>query len=340
MRKVNFKDENGVVSEVELGDAMERLVDQDVRLSDDSGVFFQRQLEAIESQTYDVLYPDLEARECFITNVFGGAGATSLTYRSYDRSGKAQVINARATDLPKSAISGKEYSIKVKSVGVAYDFDIDEIASAKMVGMPLEARKAMASRRGYEEYVNAASWYGDDEAGVPGFYSASNQVRRQSVAASATAGNATEWSGKTPNEIIADLNNACGQMFAGTKKIHRPAELWLPVSQWNYIRSTPRSDVSDTTILAYFLANNEFITDSANVKPLNALDGAIVEGDHFVILNKSTPEGRETVRIREPLPLQFLPIQLHGLVYEVPGRGRFAGCEVTYPRAMEIWYGI
>ena len=59
----------------------------------------------------------------------------------------------------------------------------------------------------------------------------------------------------------------------------------------------------------------------------------------FIILNQTTPEGQETVRIRETLPLQFLPVQLHGLVYEVPGRGRFAGLEVTYPRAIDIWYG-
>jgi len=60
----------------------------------------------------------------------------------------------------------------------------------------------------------------------------------------------------------------------------------------------------------------------------------------FIIINDKTPDGQETVRMREPLPLQFLPVQLHGLVYEVPGRGRFAGVEVTYPRAMDIFYGV
>ena len=60
----------------------------------------------------------------------------------------------------------------------------------------------------------------------------------------------------------------------------------------------------------------------------------------FIIINHNAPDGNETVRIRETLPLQFLAVQLHGLVYEVPGRGRFAGLEVTYPRAIDIWYGI
>lgn len=337
-RKVMMKDADGKQIEVALKPEMQALVDSDTKLTDADGVFFQRQLEVIESATYDVLYPDLEARECFINNTLGGAGAQVLTYRSYDRIGKAQVINARATDLPKSDISGKEYSIKVKSVGTAYDYDMDEIASSQMSGMPLEARKAMAARRGYEEYINSTSWYGDEEASLPGFYSDANQIRKQSVAAGAST--KTTWKDKTPDEIIADLNQACSEMYAGTKKIHKPDFIWMPVALWNHIRSTPRSAVSDTTILNYFLQNNIFITSADAVKPLNALDGAIAEGDHFVIGTMKTPEGQETVRIREPLPLQFLPVQLHGLVYEVPGRGRFAGCQVTYPRALDIWYGI
>ena len=338
---IKITDDAGVTQTVEakLNDHFERIVDQSSgKLTDSDGLFFQRQLEAIEAETYDILYPDLEARECFVVNTFGGPAARALTYRSYDRVGKAQVINARAIDLPKSDISGKEFSITVRSIGCMYDWDIDEVAAANMTGMPLEARKSMAARRGYEEYVNRTSWLGDENAGLLGFFSAANNVRKQSVVNGAAG--STNWNQKTPDEIIADLNHACSEMFAGTLKIHRPAELWLPVRLWNYIRSTPRSPLSDTTILSYFLANNEFITDKSSVKPLNVLDGAIDEGDHFIILNKTTPEGRQTVRLREPLPLQFQPVQLHGMVYEVPGRGRFAGVEVTYPRAMEIWYGI
>ena len=322
-----------------LNDHFEKLVDADTRLSDNDGLFMQRQLEFIEAQSYDVLYPDLEARECFQTNTLGGAGVTTLTFRSYDRIGKAQVINARATDLPKSDISGKEFSVSVKSVGTSYDFDIDEIAAAQMAGMPLEARKAMASRRGYEEFINQAVWYGDSEGQFTGFFQ--NPEIAKNPVAGAAAGGATEWEKKTPDEVLFDLNEACGAMYAGTKKVHAPAELWLPVKKWNYIRSTPRSPNSDKTILQYFLDNNQFIKDQSQVKALNALEGQGTGGKEcFVIINQKTPEGTNTVHIREPLPLQYMPVQIHGLVYEVPGRGRFGGLQVIYPRAMDIWYGI
>ncbi len=342
-RTVKFFDAAlGKEVEVVLRADIARLVDQDVRLTDNDGIFFQRQLEAIEASTYDVLYPDLEARERFKTNTFGGEGARVLTYRSFDRVGKAQVINARATDLPKSDISGKEYSITVKSVGVAYDYDIDEISAAKMAGMPLEARKAMAARRGYEEYINSVVWRGDAEANLGGLFT-NTEILRQPVAAG--TGGKTEWPDKTPDEVIADLNHACGTMFAHTKKIHSPKEIWLDTLSWNYLFSTPRSPMSDTTIGEFFCANNQFGITKKDFHPLNELAEGIPMGTGvgskcFIVSNPSTPEGMETMRIRETLPLQFMPVQLHGLVYEVPGRGRFAGLEITYPRAIDVWYGI
>lgn len=335
-------------NEVVLSDATLKIMAdaqaQGVIMSDSDGLFFQRQLEAIETTTYDVLYPDLEARECFTTNTFGGAGVTTLTYRSYDRVGKAQVINARATDLPKSDISGKEYSISVKTIGTAYDFDIDEVAAAQVTGMPLEARRAMASRRGYEEFINDAIWYGNDD--FNGFFTptASGGYLDQNPVPAGVGGE-TEWGSgtanqKTPDEVLADLFTACNDMYSSTKKIHSPNELLLPVDKFLYIQETPRNDVSDTTILQFFLANQKFIT-ADGVKALNAIEGRGTGGTEcFIVMNGKTPEGTETIRIRETLPLQFLPVQLHGLVYEVPGRGRFAGLEVTYPAAISIKYGI
>ena len=145
--------------------------------------------------------------------------------------------------------------------------------------------------------------------------------------------------------MLEDLNTACGAMFATTKKIHAPKEIWLDTLNWNWLFSTPRSPLSDTTIGQYFCNNNQFGIKKEDFYPLNELADGIPMGTGagskcFIIINHNAPDGNETVRIRETLPLQFLAVQLHGLVYEVPGRGRFAGLEVTYPRAIDIWYGI
>lgn len=326
-------------SEFELRDAIANLQDSAaVVLTDDDAVFFQRQLEFIEAQTYDTLYPELEARDAFGTDTTGGAGINTLTYRSYNHVGKAQVINARATDLPKSSISGIEVSIAVKSVGTAFDYDIDEVASAAVTGLPLETRKANAATRGYEQYVNSAAWYGDAANGFVGFFE-NPDVTKATVAAAA-AGSSTKWVDKTPTEVIADLTTAVSAMYASTLKIMRPDEIWMPVEHEQYIFNTARSVQSDKTIGQFFIDNNQFINSRDKIKGLNAIKGHGTSGaDCFVVVAR-TAQGNKTFRLREPLPLTWQPVQLHGLVYEVPGRGRFAGFQAMYPAAISINSGI
>ena len=325
-------------SEFELNDAIARIQDSGtVPLNDDDAVFFQRQLEFIEAQTYDTLYPELEARAAFGVDTTGGPGVNTLTYRSYNHVGKAQVINARATDLPKSSISGKEYSVTVKSVGTAFDYDIDEVAAAAVTGLPLETRKANAAIRGYEQYVNSAAWYGDAANGFVGFFE-NPDITKATVAAG--TGGSTKWAEKTPTEVIADLTTAVSAMYASTLKIMRPDEIWMPVEHEQYIFNTARSEQSDKTIGAFFIANNQFINSRDKIKGLNAIKGHGDAGsDCFVVVCRQAM-GNRTFRLREPLALTWQPVQLHGLIYEVPGRGRFAGFQTMYPAAISINSGI
>lgn len=326
-------------SEFELNDAIVAIQNTGtVTLSDSDAVFFQRQLEFIEAQTYDVLYPDLEARDAFGVDNSGGPGVSSLTYRSYNHVGKAKVINARATDLPKPNISGKEYSIPVKSVGVSYDYDIDEVAAANYSGMALEARKALAATRGYEQYINSSAWYGDAPNGFIGLFDHPDVTK--STAAAGASGK-TEWpNDKTPAEILKDMSSAVTAMYASTLKIMRPEEIWLPVDRHQYIMNTARSDQSDKTILQYFIDNNEFIKSRDQIKALNALTGQGELNSECMVVVCRSAQGNKTFRLREPLPLTWQPVQLHGLVYEIPGRGRFAGLQVMYPAAISIVSGI
>lgn len=331
-------------SEFELDDAIANIQDSDnaATLSDDDAVFFQRQLEFIETQSYDTLYPDLEAREAFGVDQSGGAGINTLTYRSYNHVGKAQVINARATDMPKASISGKEYSVSVKSVGTAYDFDIDEVASAAVTGMPLEARKAAAATRGYEQYINSAAWYGDEANGFIGLFQHEDVTRGTVAGGGADGTGSTQWGSadKSPDQVIKDLTTAVSAMYASTLKIMRPSEIWLSVEKEQYLFNTPRSAQSDKSCGTWFLENNQFINKREQVKGMNALKGMGEGGSECFVVVCREAQGMKTFRLREPLQLTWQPVQLHGLVYEIPGRGRFAGLQIMYPAGLSIQSGI
>ena len=129
-------------------------------------------------------------------------------------------------------------------------------------------------------------------------------------------------------------------MYSSTLKIMRPEEIWMNVENEQWLFSTPRSDQSDMSIGTWFVANNSFIKSRDKIKGLNAVKGHGDSGSECFIVVCRSAQGNKTFRLREPLALTWQPVQLHGLIYEVPGRGRFAGFQTMYPAAISINSGI
>ena len=343
----------GKTEDVEMCDAIELIRNQGGLVTDDEGIFFQRQLEYIQAESYDVLYPDLMGRVVFESNNEGGEGIQTITYRSYDKRGETAIIAGKATDLPRSDISGREYTIQVKTFGNAYGYSRQEIASSRVTGLPLDARKAEAGRRSYEEKVNSTIWFGNAENALNGFYSGPTgapclTVTKTQVAQAAGGGSSRVWGvDKTPTEIIKDLTSACSQHYSQTLKLFSPDKIFLSVAKKQYLMNTPRSDQSDMSIMNWFLANNQFIKSASDFVDINELDGIYdtsggtfdetgAKGNGFT----TVCSGSQNARVREPFPYTHLPVQYKGLEFEINCYGRFAGLEMVRPAAFQHFYGI
>jgi len=344
----------GEMEEVVMTDAICALVDQGILVGDDAGIFFQRQLEYIQAQSYDVLYPDLMAREVFALNTEGGEGINSITYRSYDKRGETAIIAGKATDLPRGDIDGKEYTISVRTLGNAYGYSRQELAASRLTGLPLEQRKVDATRRSYEEKVNQLVWFGDAQTSLNGLFGGVadgpwSTCTVSDVAAAAGGSNATEWGvDKTPDEVIADLTSAVAKMYVDTKKLFRPSTILISVEKKMFLMNTPRSIHSDVSIMDWFCANNMFINSPSQFQDINELagiypatiggafdaTGASVEG--FTVVAESA----DNMRIREPFPYVHLPVQYKGLEFEVNCYGRFAGLELIRPAAVQHFINV
>jgi len=342
---VELKDQEMI--EVELNDAVSAMVANGTFASDSDGLFFQRQLEYIQATSYDVLYPDLKGRELLTTNTEGGEGINSITYRSYDKRGETAIIAGKATDLPRGDISGKEYSITVKTLGNAYGYSRQEIAAAKIVGMPLDSRKAEATRRSYEEKVNQLIFFGDVENNIHGIYGGPANFPAGTATRSVlqgVSGTSMHWANKTPSEIIEDLTSAVTAMYVDTKQLFRPSEIWLSVENLQLLHNTPRSETTDTSIIEWFVRNNKFITSTDQFKDINEIEGiypnpaspsgAFAPGNGYEGITVIAA-GSENMRIREPFPYVHLPVQLKGLEFEINCYGRFAGVETIRPAAIQ-----
>tara|TARA_R110001599_G_scaffold267368_1_gene468240 strand:+ start:5019 stop:6125 length:1107 start_codon:yes stop_codon:yes gene_type:complete len=330
-----------------ITDAVETLIAQGVFASDDDGIFFQRQLEHIQAKSYDVLYPELMGRACFPLNTEGGEGINTITYRSYDKRGETAIIAGKATDLPRGDISGEEYMITVKTLGNAFGYSRQELAAAKVTGIPLEARKAEATRKSYEEKVNQIIWFGSAENKLNGLFNGPVGAPCLTVAKTELANGASgspQWRNKTGVEIVKDLTDALGQMYSDTKKIFSPNQILMSVEDKLYLENTPFSATFPlTSIMEWFLKNNKFIKSSDQIKDINELEGiypSTVGGTFdptggqvggFTIM----VTGEENARIREPFPYVHLPVQYKGLEFEINCYGRFAGIEMVRPAAFQ-----
>jgi hypothetical protein len=299
----------------------------------DGAVFFARQLEHVLARSIDVVYADLVARDLFPVNSEAGPGATSITYQVFDKLGMAKIITAYAQDLPRADISGKEVNQKIRSVGISYGWNRDEIEHARFSGTPIDTKRSDAARRATAETEEEIAWGGDAASGLVGLLSNPNIPNTNTTAGSV-------WTAATPAEILADINNTFTTMHADTLMKEQADTLLLPVAQYNYIATTPRSDQSDMSILSWLVANSPFLGSTANVVPVNRLNnggvGAGDGADMFIIYKKDPMK----LELHIPQELEFFPPQERGLELVVPGRSRIAGTIVYYPLSVAFTYGI
>lgn len=301
----------------------------------DQGIFFQRQLELIKAKSYDVRYADLVARTLFPVSNDGGPGISSITYRTYDQVGAAKIINAYADDLPRADVNGKETSIPVRSVGISYGYNLDEINASQLTGANLDQRRANASRRAVEQTINQVAFYGDAESGLPGFFSNPNIPSGNVV----NGGSGTAWTTKTADQILFDINELCADIFETTLMVERPNTLLLPPAQWSYVMSTPRASNSDTTIAQFVAQNSPYLKGLDSIIPVNECQGSLnpeLASDAMVAYNRDP----DKLQLEIPVELEYLPIQQKNLEFVVPGRSRVGGLNIYYPLSIAIATGI
>lgn len=301
----------------------------------DGAVFFQRQLEHIKARSYDVRYAELKARQLFPVSNEGGAGVTSITYRTYDQAGAAKIINAYADDLPRADVAGKETTIPVRSVGISYGYNLDEIQASQLTGASLDQRRANAARRSNEQTVNDVAFYGDAESNLPGLFSNPNIP----TGAVVNPGSGTEFANKTPDQILFDINDLFADIFETTKMVESGNTLLLPPNQWSYIMSTPRASNSDTTIGQYIAQNSPYLNSVEDIIPVNECASAnnpLLSTDAMVAYDRSP----DKLQLEIPVELEMLPVQQKNLEFVIPGRSRLAGLNIYYPLSLAISTGI
>ena len=108
--------------------------------------FFQRELERIVSESFDVKRSPLKARKFLPVDGEGDPGDETVVYRQYERTGKAQRITDYAKDLSLADAKGVEFRLPVHAYGDAIVYSIQELRAAAKANRPLSSEKMRAAR--------------------------------------------------------------------------------------------------------------------------------------------------------------------------------------------------
>ena len=312
-----------------------------VNLDANEGIFFARELEHIKAKAYDIKYPQLKGASGAIIPISteAGAGAESITYRQYDMVGMAKIIADYADDLPRADVKGKEFTAPVRGIGESYGYNLQEVRASNMTGKALPTRRATAARRANDQKVNEIAFFArpSTHGGLYGLFYNPNIT----VSTVPTRGGRTTWisDAKTPDEILADLNEIVSDIIDLTKGVEEPNTIMLPYAEYQHIASTPRSANSDTSILKYFLGNNGYVNrvlpvnECKQVNPKPSGGGAA----NLLVCLRTDPDN---LTLEIPQPFEQLPVQERGLEFVIPCHSRCGGVIIYYPLSIAIYEGI
>ena len=303
--------------------------------AEDASVFFARELDQVKSKTYDRQYPELSALNHFPQTSEINPGADTFTFYSYDEVGLAEIISNYSTDLPRVDVFGMPKTVKIRSLGDAYGYSVQEMRAAVFAGKSLDASKASAARRAIETKHNRIAFVGDAASGLVGVFSSDNGVPRYTIPGGA-AGD-TKWAKKTAQEIINDVSGMHEAVDEMTNSVEKPDTLMIASNVYALLSRTIISGTA-VSVLSFIRDNLDWLKEIIPAPELNAKNTSCnPTGENLAFLYTNDPE---KFSVETPMPFYQHPAQNKNLEVEIACESRVAGATFYYPLSAIIGVGI
>jgi hypothetical protein len=304
---------------------------------------FARDLEHVKAGVWERIYPENSAFRLFPQGERTPPGAQTITWRETDRTGTAKIIASYADDLPRVDVLGAENTSHVRVIGASYGYSREEIRNAQFANKPLEQARANAARDAHELEQNLIAWFGRRDHNIRGILETAN-ANLVAIVTAAAAPNGTGWnatSGKTPDEILADLHNLVQASRTASNDIERVDTVVLPPDPLAYIRTTARSANSDTTILQFFMANHPEIREVTSAIELTSVAAASMpSGGASANVGMAYKRSPDKMSHEITMPFTQHPEQWRNLEAVIPCESKTGGIIVYRPLAISFMEGM
>lgn len=302
--------------------------------------FLVQQATKIEAAVYEMQYADIQYPSLVPVDTSGPEWIKSITYFSVDMVGQASWFHAGSDDVPHVAGVRDKFETVVHMGAIGYDYNLEELGTAQMMGIPLTNDKAAMARRAAEEFIDARVLAGDATKGMLGLINQSSVTA--STAPADGSSSATTWASKTPDQVLRDFNTLITGIWTGSYGIEQADTVLLPYSVLLDLSTRRIDTVNQTTLLEWIERNNIYTKVTGGTLTIKGifgyLDAAGSGTTKRAIAYRRAPD---VLKFHMPMPFRFWPVWQAGpMRFEVPGAFRLGGVDVKRPKAMRYLDGI
>ena len=301
--------------------------------------FVTDQTYRINATVYAVQYPELNYAELVPVNSDGPEWASGVITYITDSAGKAAWFSGGAKDMRLAEVIRGKTEAVFDMAGIGYEFNLEEVNRASLIGQPLTNQKADAARRGALEFVHGAALLGDSLKGYTGLLNSALPV--QGLVAQNAGATSRLWANKTPAEIMADVNDVLTGIYTGSNTVEMADTLLLPIERLLYLGQRTMSDTNSETVLSFIARTNAYTMTTGRPLTIRGVRELITLGAGDTARMVAYRRDPAIVEFYLPMPHRFLPVWQNGpLNFLVPGIFRLGGVDIKRPAAFRYADGF
>lgn len=303
------------------------------------GLVFARQLEEIDPQRYEVIHKPLDTwKEVLPIKTFT-PGTDRITYRTIDHTGLAELTSpGNITNVPTANAKGQEFSNKVYSWTLGYNYTAQTLRRAAVSGVPLGSEDLIAVELGYARRLQTQMFLGNSALNLEGFINATGVTDTQ--AAAPGTGTSKVWGDgdKTNDEIMHDIVDAVSRIRSRTFGAYGKSGMTIALNQtkFDFIANERMASGTDTTIMQFIL-NNSKSNGISNFVVVFDLTGQGTGTSQMLI---AYPKDNKVLEANVAESILWMPMETRGLSFQFSSEMEFGGVTMRYAVALEQVYGI
>lgn len=323
------------------------MITYDEMTIDSTGAFMLGELERLDQKLHEPLVSvtwsrDIDLREdvtiadeasSFTNSGFAAAGSLGSSKNFVGKNSNA--IAGISLDIGKTSQPLYLWAMEI-------GYTIPELLSAQQMGRPVDAQKFKGMQLKHQMDIDEMVYIGDTVVDKKGL------VNSDAVVVSFVdvgAGGETQWSTKTADEILDDVNTLIKDAWAASGYAVCPGKLLLPPTQFAYIVSQKVSTAGNISILKFLEDNCISLTINGkklDIQPCKWLAGrGEVAGSPPAATDRMVCYTQDIDRVRFPLvPLQRTPLEYRSLYQLTTYFGRLGVVEFVYPETLRYADGI